>query len=83
MKRTDLQALTLVGPTVTRPVQDPLAVLSLDNQLNIYTFVTSQAKAFIFYIYQIIENSVSHFILFQLFAHFLNFWRTFSFFLNF
>ena len=23
---------TLVGPTVTRPVQDPLAVLSLQNQ---------------------------------------------------
>ena len=25
---------TLVGPTVTRPVQDPLAVLLLDNQLH-------------------------------------------------
>ena len=24
---------TLVGPTVTRPVQDPLAVLNLDNRL--------------------------------------------------
>ena len=28
---TDLQALTLAGPTVTRPVPDPLAVLSLEN----------------------------------------------------
>ena len=31
VNRTDLQALTLAGPTVIRPVQDPLAVLSLDN----------------------------------------------------
>ena len=29
----DLQALTLVGPTVTRPVLDPLAVMHLNNQL--------------------------------------------------
>ena len=29
---TDLQALTLAGPTVTRPVLDRLAVLCLDNQ---------------------------------------------------
>ena len=27
MKKIDLQALTLVGSSVTRPVQDPLAVL--------------------------------------------------------
>ena len=31
----DLQTLTLAGPTVTRPVPDPLAVLSLDNRLYI------------------------------------------------
>ena len=31
-----LQALTLAGPTVTRPVPDPLAVLSLHNQLYMY-----------------------------------------------
>ena len=36
---TDLQALTLEGLTVTRQVPDPLAVLSLDNQLNIFEFV--------------------------------------------
>ena len=36
---TDLQALTLGGLTVTRPVPDPLAVLSLDNQINIFEFV--------------------------------------------
>ena len=29
----DLQALSLVGPTVTRPVLDPLAVMHLNNQL--------------------------------------------------
>ena len=33
VNRIDLQALTSLGPTVTRPVLDPLAVLSLDNQL--------------------------------------------------
>ena len=33
VNRTDLQALTLVGPTVTRPAQDPLAVLCIDNRL--------------------------------------------------
>ena len=31
MNKTALYALTLAGPTVTRPVPDPLAVLSLDN----------------------------------------------------
>ena len=31
--KSDLQALSLGGLTVTRPVQDPLALLSLDNQL--------------------------------------------------
>ena len=31
----DLQGLTLVGPTATRPVPDPLAVLSLNNRLYI------------------------------------------------
>ena len=30
-----LQAFTLAGPTVTRPVQEPLAVLSLENPLSI------------------------------------------------
>ena len=29
VNKTDLQALTLAGPTVTRPVPDPLAELSL------------------------------------------------------
>ena len=33
VNRIDLQALPLVGPTVTRPAHDPLAVLSLDNLL--------------------------------------------------
>ena len=35
VNKRDLQALTLVGPTVTRPVQDPLAVLILDYWLYI------------------------------------------------
>ena len=36
MNKTDLQLpYTLVGPTVKRPVQDPLAVLLLDNRLYI------------------------------------------------
>ena len=33
MNRTDLRALTLVGPTGKNPVLDPLAVLCLDNRL--------------------------------------------------
>ena len=33
VNRIDLKALTLVGPTITRPVLDPLAVLRLDNRL--------------------------------------------------
>ena len=36
MKKRDLLALTLVGPTATGPVLDPLAVLLLDNQLCMY-----------------------------------------------
>ena len=32
-KKTDLQALTLAGPTDIRSLQDPLAVLNLDNRL--------------------------------------------------
>ena len=28
-----------MGPTVTRPVHDPLAVLLLDNQLHIYSIL--------------------------------------------
>ena len=37
MNKTDLQVLyTLVGPTVTRLIQDPLAVLRLKKQLYIY-----------------------------------------------
>ena len=31
LNKRDLQALTLAGPSVTRPVPDPLAVLSVDN----------------------------------------------------
>ena len=31
VNKIGLQALTLVEPTVTRPVQDSLALLSLDN----------------------------------------------------
>ena len=34
--RKDLQALTLVRPTGTSPVLDPLAVLCLSNQLFVY-----------------------------------------------
>ena len=33
--KTDLQALTLVGPTKQEPVLDPLAVLHLDKRLYI------------------------------------------------
>ena len=36
VNKTYLQASTLVGPTVTRLVQDPLAVLTLENQLYIH-----------------------------------------------
>ena len=35
VNKTDLRALTLAGPTRKNPVQDPLAVLHLDNQLHI------------------------------------------------
>ena len=35
MNRIDLQALTLVGLTATRPVLDPLAIIHLDNRLYI------------------------------------------------
>ena len=35
LRQIYLQALTLVGPTVTRPVLDPLAVINIDNQLYI------------------------------------------------
>ena len=48
MNRTDLQALTLAGPTVTRPVQDPLAVLSLDKQLFIIFQAASIPNKFFF-----------------------------------
>ena len=34
--KKDLQALTLAGPTVTRPLPDPLAELSLNNWLYIF-----------------------------------------------
>ena len=37
---TAYKPYTLVGPTVTRPVQDPLAVLLLDNRLNLYALCT-------------------------------------------
>ena len=33
VNRIDLQAINLAGPTVTRSVPDPLAVLSLNNRL--------------------------------------------------
>ena len=39
MYKIDLQALTLVGPTVTRPVQDPLAVKLLDNRLEMLKLI--------------------------------------------
>ena len=39
MNKIDLQALSLMGLTVTRLVQDPLAVLSLDNQLSTLTTI--------------------------------------------
>ena len=34
-----------MGPTVTRPVQDPLAVLRLDNRLYIYDKLTIDPSA--------------------------------------
>ena len=39
MNKTDLRALTLVGPTRENQVQDPLAVLNLDNLLYIFQLV--------------------------------------------
>ena len=33
VNRIDLQALNLVGPNITGPVLDPLAVLRLNNRL--------------------------------------------------
>ena len=39
IEKETYQPYALVGPTVTRPVQDPLAVLLLDNQLYIYIYI--------------------------------------------
>ena len=36
VNRKYLQALTLVGPTWSKPVLDPLAVLHLDNRLHVF-----------------------------------------------
>ena len=36
MNKTDLQVLNLVGPTVTRPEQDPLAVTRLEKRLFVF-----------------------------------------------
>ena len=41
MNRIDLPALTLVGPTGTSPVLDPLAVLRHDNRLQMWVCVFS------------------------------------------
>ena len=38
VNKRDLQALTIAGPTVTRPVPDLLAVLSLNNRLCIMKY---------------------------------------------
>ena len=37
---------TLVGPTVTRPVQDPLALLRLENKLFMSFYTIPQTKTF-------------------------------------
>ena len=44
MSRIGLQALILVGPTVTRPVLDPLAVLNLNNRLYVTSFNLNDYK---------------------------------------
>ena len=38
MKRKDLQALTLVEPTMANPVTDPLVLLHVDNRQYIFFF---------------------------------------------
>ena len=40
MNRIDLQGNTLLGPTGTSPVLDPLAVLRLNNRLYIFLGLT-------------------------------------------
>ena len=44
MGKTIYNLYTLVEPTVTRPVQDPLAVTSLENQQYMYMHVTAATK---------------------------------------
>ena len=46
VNRRDLRVLTFAGPTRDNPVPDPLAVLHLDNQQFMYTFVYIQNKFF-------------------------------------
>ena len=43
VNKTDLQALTLAGPTVIRLVQDPLAVLSLYSRGKIVIMLSSSS----------------------------------------
>ena len=61
---------TLVGPTVTRPVQDPLAVKHLDNQLYILAIKTKNLKPFLKFSYKLKNYS------FTLLAKFLVYFTT-------
>ena len=53
VNKTDFQPYTFVGPTVTRPVQDPLAVLRLDNQLFFFSVATPQGRSFNLFVVQV------------------------------
>ena len=48
VNKTVSRALTLVGPTVTRQVLDPLAVLYIDNRLYIFFYHKKPVKVFRF-----------------------------------
>ena len=44
VNKTDLKLYTLVGLTVTGPVQDPLAVTHFENRLYIHKFITASCN---------------------------------------
>ena len=44
VNKRDLQALTLAGPTVTKPVKDTLTALSLDHRLYKYKYFLCSSK---------------------------------------
>ena len=46
VNKIDLQALTLAGPTVTRPVSDPLAVLSRQQQTSYDVYDPEKHQSF-------------------------------------